>query len=138
LAFFESLVAKDFTEIGLPTEQGHYKITDDQGNESGPMGLVELVKALGYEDHGREYYGAWVLTYIAAIRRLQALGQIDAVIDVAMELGSLLTEEEFYDFWLDGRRAWQSQQKAVWATWGSPQQRLAKERAAGEPLQRSD
>lgn len=126
LAFYESLVANDFAEIGLPTEQGNYVITDDQGNASGPMGLVELVKALGYEDHSREYYGAWVLTYIAAIRQLQAAEQTDAVIEVVMDLGALLAEEEFYEFWSHGRRSWESQKKAALATWGSPQQRLAK------------
>jgi hypothetical protein len=43
-----------------------------------------------------------------------------------MELGALLAEEEFYPAWKEGRRAWESQQKAVWATWGAPRDRLTK------------
>jgi hypothetical protein len=126
LARYESFAAEHLVENNLPTEQGTYQLVDDEGIESQPMGLVSLIKALGYDDWGKEYYSAYTLTYVAAIRQLQALGQTDAAIEAALELGALLAEEEFHEASVEGQRAWEAQRKAVHAAWGSLSERLAK------------
>jgi hypothetical protein len=126
LAVLEAIAANDFAKEGLPTEQGTYQYMESQGAWSGPVGLVKLVKALGYADFSPEYYGAWIITYLAAVRRLRELGQIDAAINAAIELGAALAEDEFHEGWAEGQRAWKAQQKAVDRAWGSKSERLAK------------
>ena len=122
LGALEQWYAQELARDELPTEQGEYVLV---GQDEHPMGLIELVKALGYEDFSPQYYRAHVLTLASAVRYLRSQGQVDAAILAAKELGELLAEEEYHESSQAGYRTWEAGRKAAAATWGSPQKRLA-------------
>jgi hypothetical protein len=123
LTVMESIVTGGLEELGLPTEQGPYFIV---GEEERPLDLIELVRALGYEEGGAEDNAAQTLILLLKIRHLRASGDMDAAILAGIELGEDLMHDEFYEMWKIGRRTHEAGQKAACATWGSPQDRRAK------------